>query len=418
MLVVSQLFSQHRDIKLNREFIQSGNFFNSEIHYFPDKDSFKVYLAYKIPFSQLFFEKKNDLFSAGINVNVEIKDSSIGLIQRAFDTRDTSVSDFEITNSRDHFLRGLLFINLKAGKYKLTTIISDKTTKRERSLPPFEFEISKSNKILHPIIIQPDQVICDENDSFVLANYSYSIPFNYPNDILAIPVIDTTINSLTINIKRGDTVLVNDLKNDKETFCAANIKFCNNDVIINLSNSKYKIKYFLFKSFSANLTEGPIQLEVIPDKNTNEERKFYSRVIWIGKPKSLMNPEKAIKYLSLIEPQDKVNKMLKANNLSKELDEYWQKIDPTPSTKYNELMNEFYKRIDYCEASFRYIDGDGGAFSDRGKVYIKYGQPEKIERNTSNEDKIVETWYYQNPKRTFVFVDKEGTGKYLLVAEQ
>lgn len=415
---MSQLFPQHRDFKINRELIQSGNFFNSEIHYFPSSDSFNVYYAYKIPFSQLFFERKEDRFISGIQVNIEIKDSADNLVQRAFDARDTSVNDFEITNSKDHFLQGLIFIKLKAGKYKLLTIISDKTTKRERALPPFELEVTNSNKILNPIVVKPDEIICNGNDSFVLSNYSSSIPFNHPSDILAIPVTDSTINTLTINIKRGDTILVSDEKYQKTTNRNASFQLCDDEIVISSLSSDPEIKYFLFNSFSANLTEGPVQLEIIPNNNPKEQKKYLSQVIWIGKPRSLLNTEKAIKYLSIIEPNDKINKMLKSDNLKNELDQYWQKIDPTPATKYNELMNEFYKRVDYCETAFRFIDGNGGAFSDRGKIYIKYGPPDKIDRNTSSEDKIVETWQYENPKRTFVFVDNEGTGKYLLVAEQ
>ncbi len=412
------MFPQHRDFKLNRELIQSGNFFNSELHYFPASDSFNVYLAYKIPFSQLFFEKNNDMFTSGIQVNLEIKDSADNLIRRTFDARDTSVSDFEITNSKDHYLQGLLFVKLKAGKYKLFTIISDKTTKRERNLPPTELEISDSDKILNPIVIKSDQIVCDKNDSFVLSNFSSTIPFNHPNAILAIPVTDSTINSVTIKVQRNDTVLVSDEKNQKVSSCSNSLQLCDNEIIISPAYLKSGIKYFLFNSFSANLTEGPIQIEVTPDNKSVKQQKFYSQVIWIGKPQSLLNAEKAIKYLSVIESDDKNNKMLKSDNLQKELNSYWEKIDPTPATKYNELMNEFYQRVDYCEKSFRFIDGNGGAFSDRGKIYIKYGPPAKISRATSSDDKIVETWNYENPKRTFVFVDNEGTGKYLLVAEK
>lgn len=412
------MFSQHRDFKVNRELIQSGNFFNSELHYFSVSDSFNVYYTYKIPFSQLFFEKKDDRFTSGILVNIEIKDSADNTIQRVFDDRDTSVSDFNITNSKDHFLQGLLFAKLKEGKYKLYTIISDKTSKRERNLPPSDFEIIKSDKILKPIVIQPDQIVCNSKDSFVLNNFSSSIPFNHPDDILAIPVTDTTINSLTINIKRSDTTLISGENNQKSVKCTPAFHLCDNQIIFNSTVSGPGVKYFLFSSFSANLSEGPIEMEVIPDNNIKESKKFYSQVIWIGKPLSLLNAEKAIKYLRIIESDNTINKLLKSNNYQKTLDEYWAKFDPTPATKYNELMNEFYQRVDYCETSFRFIDGNGGAFSDRGKIYVKYGQPNKIERNTSSEDKVVETWHYDNPKRTFVFVDNEGTGKYLLVAEQ
>ena len=85
-----------------------------------------------------------------------------------------------------------------------------------------------------------------------------------------------------------------------------------------------------------------------------------------------------------------------------------------PHTKYNELMNEFYSRIDYCEKNYRSLSGNGGAKSDRGKTYIKFGAPDSIDRYTNNDDKVVETWIFKKQNRTFLFIDKDGTGKFQL----
>jgi GWxTD domain-containing protein len=166
------------------------------------------------------------------------------------------------------------------------------------------------------------------------------------------------------------------------------------------------------------LSEGPISIRVVPDNDSSKKKIFFSDVVWIGKPRSLLNPETALNLLEIIEPEEKIDQLLKKDNYKVALDDYWQKLDPTPNTNYNELMNEFYQRVDYCQENFKSIDGSNGAYSDRGKIYIKLGPPDKIERNSSNEDKVVETWFYNKPKKKFVFVDNDGTGKYLLVSEQ
>lgn len=71
-------------------------------------------------------------------------------------------------------------------------------------------------------------------------------------------------------------------------------------------------------------------------------------------------------------------------------------------------MNEFYNRIDYCEKSFRNIAGNGGAKSDRGKIYIKYGAPDSIDRSNNDDDKVVESWNYKNCTEHLFFLIKKA----------
>ena len=121
--------------------------------------------------------------------------------------------------------------------------------------------------------------------------------------------------------------------------------------------------------------------------------------------------------LQYIENENIFDKMLDADedDYKDELNEYWKKYDPTPNTKYNELMEEYYSRIDYAASKFRNLTKRNGISTDRGKVYIKYGQPDKIERSSDEYGYVVETWIYGNNKQKFVFVDKDGTGNFILV---
>ncbi len=194
-LVISFQLLAQPDFKKDRDIIQSGRFFNSEIHFFPSDQQFIVFYSYKISYSQLFFEKKNDKFNAGINVNIEIKDSAGITLQRAFDDRSISVEDFNLTNSPNKFLQGIIKFSLPDGKYNLIEIITDLTSKRDRRLPPTDLVLDKSKTILNPIVFEPDLIDCKGSDSFILLNSSAAIPFNKPNAYLGIPVND--INTKT-----------------------------------------------------------------------------------------------------------------------------------------------------------------------------------------------------------------------------
>ena len=77
-------------------------------------------------------------------------------------------------------------------------------------------------------------------------------------------------------------------------------------------------------------------------------------------------------------------------------------------------MAEFYTRVDYTLKNFGSITGVKGVESDRGKIFVKFGKPNKIERSSNLQGKVVETWIYDKLQRKFVFVDKDGTGEFSL----
>ena len=417
-LIVSQLLAQP-DFVVERNIIQSGKFYNSEIHFFPSKQDYPVYYSYKISYSQLFFEKNADQFNAGFNVNIEIKDSAGNVVKRTSDDRKISVKNFEETNSEEIFLQGVINFILPEGKYNLLTIISDEISKRERRIPQVSLDLKKSNTLLNPIVFDPGKIICDGLNSFILSNNSASIPFNKPTDDLVVPVANQEINYLTIKVKRGDKVLIEEEKLTESILARPEIKLCDDKVVINESADTSNLKLFLIKNFSSKLTEGPIQLEVYPDDAAEQKQTFNLNVIWIGKPISLSDAEEAIKFIELIESKDVVSDIFSGSGDDIEnLYNYWNKLDPTPETKFNELMNEFYTRVDYCEMNFKTLAGNGGAKSDRGKTYIKFGPPDSIARDTDNHDKVVESWMYKKSQRKFVFVDNDGTGVFTLANGQ
>jgi GWxTD domain-containing protein len=96
-------------------------------------------------------------------------------------------------------------------------------------------------------------------------------------------------------------------------------------------------------------------------------------------------------------------------------EEFWRRRDPTPETVRNEAMLEFFRRVRYTE---RHFQGFGpGWRSDMGRIYIKFGPPDQIESHPSSADTpSYEMWFYNQPYRRFVFADREGFGRFVLVS--
>ena len=107
-------------------------------------------------------------------------------------------------------------------------------------------------------------------------------------------------------------------------------------------------------------------------------------------------------------------------NLSKKekvafVKDYWEKLDPTPETELNEVMDEFFQRIEFSSTNFSEL-GPGWQ-SDRGRVYIIFGPPEHIEMtNQNNQGYKYIIWHYPLGKQ-FIFIDEGMFGNYRLFRE-
>src|SRR4030095_267796 len=95
--------------------------------------------------------------------------------------------------------------------------------------------------------------------------------------------------------------------------------------------------------------------------------------------------------------------------------DYWKKQDPSPNTKRNEVMQQYYRRLIIANKLFSTIYTPGWK-TDMGMVYIIFGEPSNVERHPYEMDaKPYELWEYYDINRQFVFVDRTGFGDYRLL---
>jgi len=95
--------------------------------------------------------------------------------------------------------------------------------------------------------------------------------------------------------------------------------------------------------------------------------------------------------------------------------DFWAKRDPVPSTEENEFKEEFYSRIEYANRHLR--EGIPGWKTDRGRIYIYLGPPDKIEMRPWINDPSIKGliwWGYYRYRLAIEFVDTTGSGRYSL----
>ena len=98
---------------------------------------------------------------------------------------------------------------------------------------------------------------------------------------------------------------------------------------------------------------------------------------------------------------------------AKFIEEFWKVRDPDPTSEENEFRDEYYRRID--EANHLFHEGSAGWLTDRGRVHILLGAPERRDVYPSGYSFYsppVEIWYYS--QFPVIFVDSLREGIYRL----
>jgi len=101
------------------------------------------------------------------------------------------------------------------------------------------------------------------------------------------------------------------------------------------------------------------------------------------------------------------------------LDNFWSKNDPNPVTLKNEFVELIKSRIEYCNKFFSHFKD--GWTTDRGRIYIKHGQPYEVIKEKSGlyaryGTKDYEIWKYRVDRyMTFIFFDIQTHGDYRLI---
>lgn len=382
----------------------------------PNADNYDVFLSYKIPYSSLIFLKDNGAFKAGLSLSIELSDDDGNLIQRKSSDKTVSVSYYEETESSDLFVEGLINFSLPAGEYNYVPIINLRNTKDFIKLRRNDLVIQSKDytNFLPPLVVIPSQK--NSRNNFRLFNVNRSIPYSSRKYDLIIPLKDISINEISVKVIQNNIEIINRKVSSvvKSTFTVTEN---NNGIFLSESNNGIELNLFELENVNKELDEGICEVEV---KGSDTTVSFKLNVNWVNKPRTLMNDRFAIELLDVVEPKDTVYKLLdySSNEYYEALKDYWKRRDPIKETTFNELMNEYYRRADYAVTNFLNRGKQTSTLSDRGRVYIKYGSPDHVERKNSDVYDIIEIWNYDNLNKSFRFADMTGLGDYVLISSK
>lgn len=169
------------------------------------------------------------------------------------------------------------------------------------------------------------------------------------------------------------------------------------------------------------LEPGGYRLDIeISSGPVKSSKQYNFQVQWLSRPASLMNAQLAIDALRHIATEDQLRNM-QTGSMERNIKafyEFWRTKDPDTTTAYNEVLVEYYRRVDEAVTRFSTLSGQDGYKTDRGRIFILYGAPTRIEKFIPPGEVPREVWLYERPnlKKKFTFIDRYKAGAFVLVA--
>jgi GWxTD domain-containing protein len=154
------------------------------------------------------------------------------------------------------------------------------------------------------------------------------------------------------------------------------------------------------------------------DKSIVTSKRFM--MVWPDMPRSLRDVEYAITALKYITTEDQRDSLRRGGFEQRrdKLEAFWKLKDNTPATQYNEVMVEYYQRVDYASKTFGTLREPDGFKADRGRIYILYGPPTSTDRVLDPASGFQEVWRYDKTGKKFIFADQTKSGNYVLISTQ
>jgi GWxTD domain-containing protein len=374
----------------------------------------RVDCYFMIPYQSLDFINSTKQFGSNYEININIADSAGTVVGSRKIERKIREKEYFVTQGGtgafDYF-QDLFY--LKNGKYEITSVLTDKISNKESEKNRFitvldfsQFELSLSGLMIvssieevagrYKITPHISDNIGNLNDGFFVFFETYNIKKQYDS----IDFVWEIYNSKDAKIAFSDRIRKN-VKDD------VNRNFIKIPKVDELSTGTFLLKIIALL---------PINIKEYSDQSyiaVSQRSMTYTKTLGGNILADINMAVRQLRYVANREDLDKIENGQTSDEKQKLFETFWKNLDPSTGTVRNEAFDEYYARINYANLNFKSYQE--GWLTDKGMVYVIYGEPYSIDKQSNyGDNKNYERWIYNN-NREFIFVDNTGFGDYRLV---
>lgn len=338
-------------------------------------------------------ENSGTYYTAKIKLNIEVHFADSSIV-RYSDNITKTINEYEATQNRYEYMTGKIRMKLKSKPVYYTLdgvdVGNGKVlfgTARKQNISKFDI----------PSLL--DYHIADQINEPV--NLSKNFAFNLDQSIILIVSDSTGISKWVLSLTRkkiadDEFEPVNDFDPIKLTALEKSEK-----------SFRYRVEIPSLKMEAGSYKLG------ISANGKKAEIAFQN--LWLDSPMALKDLDLATRVVRYIATADEYDELTSGSFETRvnKFKTFWKKKDPTPNTVYNELMTEYFRRVDYAYMNFQSLK-EYGWRTDRGKIYILYGEPTSKQRVFPPGEPSEEIWIYAKLNKRFVFSDSDGKGTFRL----
>lgn len=358
------------------------------------------------------FEKSADSYRASLQTTVAVLSRGQTILSETY-FKEIRSDNFEETNARDKFQYEVYrlrprndssVVRLEADEYECFLEIRDLVSQKSFN-QKLKFKIGgKEKNGRQTDIAFLTKTTVGGNFNLPLAPVQNDLEYNQPYLVYARQQSpDTSVVEVNLRVYRKDK---------------------KNNFLVYQTFSVFKpdsgaVDIFMDVPFQ-QFTEGEYQIRLSmknSGKNIEIEKDF--SITWFEKPTYLYKTDLAIRPMRYMFPDEEFKRIssLGKGELESWFRDYWKEKDPTPETDFNELLAEYFQRVQEANRRFNLRYKEGWE-TDQGRIFLLYGQPEKIDdRKLSSSTYPHEIWIYADSSR-FVFVDRDRDGEFELLENQ
>lgn len=382
-----------------------------------DGDSLKLNLYYKLPVNNYLLRQTQDgLFQGISNLTLTLSDSD-GVVRFHRLFNDTIISKkSQFLPNEVVFQNGYVSYMIPKENYQLEVRVNDGNSRKSDKVPIGYMVLDTTKKIKASFLVLEKINENRYSPINLLNNINFSAS---PKTILLNLFVNTDYTNLNFKIRKLKSedeynLDFSEINGKVEKIKLKELHFLPQFVEINYSTKATTEKeefgnyYYMIDFINNPFVPGRYVLELYSSNRLVYTTNF--RVIWDDQPIVLNNINIALKISEIFLTKDEIETVRNQNRKEqfKKLFEIWRNLDVnTPLDNYPEAMIDFYRRADYAYYTFSTFAERNGALTDKGKVYILNGPPDKIEE-VFKMKKLNEIWTYTNLIKEYTFESVEA----------